>query len=110
MKSALLFVVTAGILVLSGCTDATFPFEQVTSEFDFSYNLPEAGVVDITVLNCYMSSIRTLVSDQQQGSGQHSSSWDLLNSDEDRVEDGLYYIRVKIDDLLLETKMYEVSS
>jgi hypothetical protein len=95
-------------MIFTGCNDSTYPFEQVTDEFTFTYDLPNEGVVDLIVLNCYMTDVRTLLSDSTQSSGTHSSSWDLLDESALRVPDGLYYIRIILDDDVIETQMYEV--
>ena len=108
MGKILLFLMPALLLMSAGCDDSTYPFEQVTEEFTFSYDLPDAGVVDLIVLNCYMKNVRTLLADSTQSSGSHSSSWDLLDEDAIRVLDGLYYIRIILDDDVIETQMYEV--
>lgn len=108
MGKILLFLLPALLLVSAGCNDSTYPFEQVTDEFTFTYDLPNDGLVDLFVLNCYMNNIRTLQADSTQPSGSHSSSWDLLDSSAVRVPDGLYYIRIILDDDIIETKMYEV--
>lgn len=110
MKSVLAFATAAVVLLPSGCSDATYPFQQVTSGFDFTYSLPTAGSVEITVQNCYMSVVRILVSSQQQSEGEHSGSWDLMTESGERVSDGLYYIRVELDGDVAETMMYEVYS
>lgn len=84
-------VLLSALLILSaGCDDSTYPFDQVTDEFTFTYDLPNEGVVDLIVLNCYMNNIRTLMSDSTQTSGNHSSSWNLKDEDGVRVSDGLY--------------------
>ncbi len=108
MGKILLFLLPALLLMSTGCNDNTYPFQQVTDEFTFAYDLPNAGVVDLIVLNCYMNNIRTLLSDSTQSSGSHSASWDLLDSSAARVPDGLYYIRIILDDNEIETQMYEV--
>lgn len=104
----LLVLVPAMLLLLTGCADNTYPFTEVTDEFTFTYSLPEEGVVDVIVLNCYMNNVRTLISSESQTSGEHTSSWNLQNKDGERVPDGLYYIRIILDDEVIETQMYEV--
>jgi len=108
MGKALLFLMPALLLISAGCNDSTYPFQQVTDEFTFTYDLPNDGEVDLIVLNCYMNNIRTLLEDSMQSSGSHSSSWDLLDSNAVRVPDGLYYIRIMLDEDVIETQMYEV--
>lgn len=108
MGKLLLFLMPALLLISAGCNDSTYPFEQVTEEFTFTYDLPNEGVVDLIVLNCYMNNIRTLLADTAQSSGSHTSSWDLLDSSAIRVPDGLYYIRIILDEDVIETQMYEV--
>ena len=108
MGRILLFLISALLLISAGCDDSTYPFEQVTEEFTFTYDLPNEGVVDLIVLNCYMNNIRTILADTSQSSGSHSSSWDLLNESALRVPDGLYYIRIILDEDVIETQIYEV--
>ncbi|MCK5116064.1 MAG: hypothetical protein KAR44_05650 [Candidatus Aegiribacteria sp.] len=108
MGKILLFLLPALLLITAGCNDSTYPFQQVTDEFTFTYDLPSDGVVDLIVLNCYMNNIRTLLADSTQSSGSHSSSWDLLDENAVRVPDGLYYVRIILDNDVIETQMYEV--
>ena len=108
MGRILLFLIPALLLISAGCDNSTYPFEQVTEEFTFTYDLPNEGVVDLIVLNCYMNNIRTILADTSQSSGSHSSSWDLLDSSALRVPDGLYYIRIILDEDVIETQIYEV--
>ena len=103
------FTFLLAILILfTGCADSTYPFDEITGEFTFTYNLPEDGIVDVIVVNCYMNEVRTLISGESQTSGEHSSSWNLNDGDGLRVPDGLYYIRIILDSNVIETKMYEV--
>jgi len=108
MGKILLFLMPGLLLMSAGCDDSTYPFEQVTDPFTFTYDLPSEGVVDLIVLNSYMNTVRTLLEDTTQSSGNHSSSWDLLDSSAARVPDRLYYIRIILDDDVIETQMYEV--
>lgn len=108
MGKILMFLLPALLLISAGCDDCTYPFDQVTDEFSFTYDLPNEGVVDLIVLNCYMNNVRTLLSDTTQVSGSHTSSWDLQDESSLRVPDGLYYIRIILNDDVIETKMYEV--
>jgi len=108
MRKYLTVLLPALIVITAGCVDSSYPFEQVTDKFDFAYELPNDGTVNIIVLNCYMNNLRTLLSDTAQTSGSHSSTWNLLDENGTRVPDGLYYIRIILDDLVIETKMIEV--
>lgn len=108
MNKYLAVLATATLVILAGCADSTYPFTEVTSGFTFSYDLPQEGVVDIIVLNCYMNNVRTILSNTTQSAGNHSASWDLEDEDGLRVPDGLYYIRILLDDIVIDTGMYEV--
>ncbi len=108
MRRATFAVLPVILMLLAGCDSSTYPFDKVTDEFTFTYNLPEDGIVDVIVLNCYMNEVRTLVSAESQTSGEHSLSWNLNDGDGSRVPDGLYYIRIILDGNVIETKMYEV--
>lgn len=108
MRRATFTVLPVILILLAGCDSSTYPFDEVTDEFTFTYNLPEDGIVDVIVLNCYMNEVRTLVSAESQTSGEHSLSWNLNDGDGSRVPDGLYYIRIILDGNVIETKMYEV--
>ncbi len=108
MKRADFAILAVFLTMFAGCADSTYPFDEVTDEFTFTYNLPADGIVDVIVLNCYMNIVRTLVSAESQTSGDYSLSWDLNDGDGSRVPDGLYYIRIKLDGNVIETKMYEV--
>ncbi len=108
MGKILMFLLPALLIISAGCDDSTYPFDQVTEEFTFTYDLPNDGIVDLIVLNSYMNNVRTLLADSTQSSGSHSSSWNLEDENGVRVPDGLYYIRIILDDDVIETKMYEV--
>ncbi|MEN8208930.1 MAG: hypothetical protein ABFR50_06740 [Candidatus Fermentibacteria bacterium] len=109
-----LIVLTVSVLLMIGCvgfgfgSGSSLPFERVTDEFDFDYQLSADGVVDVNVMNCYMNNIRILINGELQTSGSHTSSWDLLDEYGIRVEDGIYYIQIMLDDDVIETDMYEV--
>lgn len=108
MKKMLVFLLPALLLTAAGCIENTYPLNLVTEGFDYSYNLPADGVVDVIVLNCYMHNVRTLFSGSTQTAGSHTSSWDLLDDSGVRVPGGLYYIRIILDDEVIETQLYEV--
>ncbi len=101
-------LLAAVLLSLVACQDNMYPFDQVGDPFDFTYTLSQGGSVDILVLNSYVVTVRTLMEDSTQSQGDHTCSWDLLDADGSRVRAGLYYIRIILDDLVLETRMYEV--
>ncbi len=108
MKRILMLLLPVLLITSIGCLDGSYPFEQVTTEFNFTYEIPSAGVVNLIVLNCYMNNVRTLLSDTTQTAGSHTSTWDLLDGSGNRVSNGLYYIRIILDSNLIETQMYEV--
>ena len=109
MKKYLTCLLAAILLIIAGCTDSTtYPFTETTGNISFSYNLPQEGIVDIFVLNCYMNNVRTIISNSTQTSGDHSAGWNLQDEDGQRVPDGLYFIRIFLDDNVISTEMYEV--
>ena len=108
MGKILMILLPALLIISAGCDDSTYPFDQVTDEFTFTYDLPNGGVVNLIVLNCYMNNVRTILSDSTQTSGSHASSWNLHDESDVRVPDGLYYIRIILDGNVIETKMIEV--
>jgi hypothetical protein len=103
-----LLLVPVLLMMVPGCDDNTYPFESVTDPFTFSYDLPHGGSVDIMVINCYVVSVRTLLSDSTQSAGSHSLMWNLLDDGGERVPDGLYYIRILLGEEIIDTQMYEV--
>ena len=96
------------LLLSAGCEDTSYPFSSVTEPFTFTYELPTGGSVDIFVLNSYLVTVRDLVSGDAMSQGSHSQSWDLADNEGERVPEGLYYIRIMLNDQLLDTLMYEV--
>lgn len=108
MRIILTVLLSALLIISAGCDDSTYPFEQVTDEFTFTYDLPNEGVVDLIALNCYMNNVKNILSDTTQALGNHSSSWNLQDEDGVRVPDGLYYIRIILDSDVIDTKMIEV--
>ncbi len=108
MSKFIVFILPVILAISAGCVDSSYPFEEVTDPFDFTYVLSQGGSVDLIVLNCYMNNVKTLLSDSTQTAGTYTSSWDLMDESTTRVQDGLYYIRIILDDTVIETKMYEV--
>ncbi|MBN2586440.1 MAG: hypothetical protein JXA64_11865 [Candidatus Fermentibacteraceae bacterium] len=108
MKTHWILLFPVLLMLLPGCDDNTYPFDIVTDPFTFIYDLQESGSVDVLVLNCYVVTVRTLLSDSSQSAGSHSLQWDLLDAEGQRVPDGLYYIRIILNDELIDTQMYEV--
>jgi len=109
LKSMAVILCLSSLLALgAGCDGSSYPFDQVTDPFTFTYTLPSAGTVDILVLNCYMSTVRTLVSGESQESGEHASGWDLQDTRGELVPEGLYYVRVWLEGEPVGTLMYEV--
>jgi len=108
VNKVIVFILPVILLISAGCENSSYPFEDVTDPFTFTYVLSQGGSVDLIVLNCYMNNIKTLMSDSTQTAGTYTSSWDLLDESATRVQDGLYYIRIVLDDSVIETKMYEV--
>jgi len=109
MKRMVVILSLSALLALgTGCDGSSYPFDQVTDPFTFTYTLPSAGTVDVLVLNCYMTTVRTLVSGELQESGEQDSSWDLKDAQGELVPEGLYYVRVNLEGDPVGTLMYEV--
>jgi len=96
------------LFLMAGCDDTSYPFDSVTEPFTFTYELAADGSVDIFVVNSYLVIVRNLVNDESQTQGSHSLEWDLQDNGGRRVPEGLYYIRIMLDDELIKTLMYEV--
>ena len=108
MRKILMILLPCLLFLAGGCDDTSYPFDQVTDPFNFTYDISEDGVVDLIVLNCYMNNVRTILSDTSQTAGTYTSYWDLLDGDGNRVPEGLYYIRTVLDEVVVQTQMYEV--
>jgi flagellar hook assembly protein FlgD len=103
-----LISLAALLIIAAGCDDTSYPFDSVTDPFTFTYELAQDGNVDVLVLNSYVTTVRELLADSVQSAGSHSLGWDLTDDEGNRVPDGLYYVRIILDDHIVETQMYEV--
>ncbi len=98
-------------IVLSGCDLDDYPFLEVTGDsLEIEWSIDTEGSVDLLMLNCYMSTVRTF--EPTEGNpcpaGDYSTFWDMTDSTGNRVIDGLYYFRVMLDGTIVDTQLFEV--
>jgi flagellar hook assembly protein FlgD len=96
------------LAVLTGCDEIYYPFVTTSGAIDITYELTAGGSVSIPVRNCYLNTVRTLVSGETQAAGSHSVNWDLTDDDGDFVENGLYTVEVYLDGTRVDVQLIEV--
>ena len=77
------------------------PFNPTTT---IQYNLPEDGLVNITIYDLAGRLVRTLVS-SSQNSGYKSIQWDATNNKNDPVAAGVYFYTLQVGELMHTKKM-----
>jgi len=77
------------------------PFNPETS---ISYQLPEAGKVSLMIYNTLGQEIRTLVNEKKQA-GEFTIQWNGCDNNGIRVGSGIYFIRMKINNVVKIRKM-----
>lgn len=97
MKLLLAIWCAAVLLTLPSCTGISYPLSVVDSPFGIEYTLENAGVVDMTVSNCYMYKVRTLIDSEYMEAGTHVTSWDLLDDGGNYPGDGVYTVEVFLE-------------
>jgi hypothetical protein len=76
------------------------PFNPTTT---ISYNLKQAGIVDVEIYNIKGQKVYTKDL-AQQSAGSHNFTWDGVNNRNSRVASGLYLFRIKTDKGVSNTK------
>lgn len=105
----LLTSVLTTIALLASCDSTSYPFTTVVDSVDVRYSLAVSGNVDVAVQNSYMTSVRTLVSSEEQDAGSHTVIWDLLDDDGEYPGDGLYTAEVFLDGERISVQILEVN-
>lgn len=101
-------VICFSFLFILSCDDTSYPFQQINYPFTFYYELPDSGTVSVIVQNSYLVTVRELVINEEQSAGSHQVDWDLDDQSGNRVDEGLYFIKVYLDGYVIITEMYEV--
>ena len=106
------FVLLPGVVLLvllTSCTDTSYPFIVATDAVDVNYTIDADGTVDVMVENSYMVTVRSLLSSAAQEAGQHMVTWDLLDEGGDYPGDGLYTVEVYLDGERVFVQVLEVN-
>ena len=77
------------------------PFNPNTT---ISYELPQDGLVNITVMDLTGRQVASLVSGEQR-SGTHSVRWNSTNDSGQKVSAGMYYYKIQVGDFTETRKM-----
>ncbi|RME24643.1 MAG: T9SS C-terminal target domain-containing protein, partial [Candidatus Zixiibacteriota bacterium] len=78
------------------------PFNPSTQ---ISFNLPQAGSVNLTIYNMLGQKVRTLIADDFLSAGEHTVTWDGSNADGRHVASGIYLYRLTTEAETLTRKM-----
>lgn len=96
-------------MLFLSCDDTGYPFIVVEDQVDVPYTLGASGTVDVLVQNSCMMTVRTLVSGEEQGAGDHSVTWDLMDDSGEYPGDGLYTVEVYLDGERVSVTILEVN-
>jgi len=77
------------------------PFNPTTT---ISFSIPEDNEIELTVFNIKGQKVKTLLSDQLSA-GQHSVVWDGRDDSNKTVGSGIYFYKLKTDNLAKTKKM-----
>ena len=77
------------------------PFNPNTT---ISYELPQDGLVNITVMDLAGRQVASLVSGEKR-SGTHSIKWNSTNDSGQKVSAGMYYYKIQVGDFTETRKM-----
>ncbi len=78
------------------------PFNPITT---ISFNLNNAGKIDLTIYNLLGQKIRTLIDNSFYYSGLQEIIWDGKNANGDNVNSGIYLYRLRTDNKISTRKM-----
>ncbi len=76
------------------------PFNPVTT---IDFNLPEDGMVKISVFNLLGQEVRTLVSSRLEA-GSYKTTWNSLDNNGRKVSTGMYFYRLQVDSKIVSMK------
>ena len=76
------------------------PFNPVTT---IGFNLPEDGMVKVSVFNLLGQEVRTLVSSRLEA-GSYKTTWNSLDNYGRKVSTGMYFYRLQVDDKIVSMK------
>ncbi len=83
-------------------------FQNIPNPFNpdtrIKYDLATPGLVDLSIFNIKGQKIRTLVS-EDQNSGNYEYIWDGKNDNQKTVSSGIYFYRLKTEDLNASQRM-----
>ncbi len=110
MKKVFLVFPLIVFFVLSGCDLTDYPFEEVTSDsLTIVWSIDTVGTVELLMLNCYMKTIMAFEPESNPcPAGEYNSFWNMQDSLDNRVPDGLYYFRLILDNSVIDTQLFEV--
>lgn len=77
------------------------PFNPMT---EIRYTLPKAARVTVTIYNTLGQEVARLLDNQERAAGNHSLTW-KVNEASSGVSSGVYYYRLKADDVQVTKKM-----
>ena len=77
------------------------PFNPQT---EISYDLPNAGQVELSIYNLLGQRIKTLV-DEFQAAGHKTVRWDGTDEEGNKIASGIYFYRIKAGDFVDSKKM-----
>lgn len=103
------FALAVWALLAAACLDSSYPFDVVEGPVEISYTLVSEGTVDVTVTDCFMGLVRTLVDSQPQEAGQQSVEWDLTDDEGNYPENGLYSAEIYLNGERIDVQVVEVN-
>ena len=102
------YVVTKAVIEVQKAIPAEYalsqnypnPFNPVTT---IGFNLPEDGLVKVSVFNLLGQEVRTLVSSRLEA-GSYKTTWNSLDNYGRKVSTGMYFYRLQVDNKIISMK------
>jgi hypothetical protein len=94
---AVLFFCALILPLIWGCSNSVGPEDDVIPSTTISFSLVETSHVDLWIENAYQTKVLTLV-DEEREAGNYEVSFDMIDSNGNRLPDGIYTYHLKVDD------------
>ncbi|MFC2131270.1 T9SS type A sorting domain-containing protein [Bacteroidota bacterium] len=99
----------SGIVTLTYSDKGSIVLEQnspnpFTSGTEIRFSLPRKTLITLDILDIYGNIVITLI-DEELSAGQHSSIWNAVDRNGNKVSTGTYFYRLKAGDKILTGKM-----
>lgn len=94
--------VASDTMVKDGFNLSNYP-NPFNPETNISYNITLAGYVELSIYNTKGQKVNTLVKNYKN-TGTHTIVWDGKDSNQEQVSSGIYFYRIKTNEIISKTK------